>query len=54
MQVDMHEAKSSLSKLAEKAREGEEVVIAAQAEGLVLVTHDSNIKKYGIRTLDPF
>lgn len=28
MQVNMHEAKSSLSKLAEKAWEGEEIVIA--------------------------
>lgn len=30
------------------------LIAQAQAEGLVLVTHDSNIKKYGIRTLDPF
>lgn len=29
------------------------LIAQAQAEGLVLVTHDSNIKKYGIRTLDP-
>lgn len=30
------------------------LIAQAQAEGLVLVTHNSNIKKYGIRTLDPF
>jgi PIN domain nuclease of toxin-antitoxin system len=30
------------------------LIAQAQAEGLVLVTHDSNIEKYGIRTLDPF
>lgn len=29
------------------------LIAQAQAEGLVLVTHDSNIKRYGIRTLDP-
>ena len=29
------------------------LIAQAQAEGLVLVTHDSNIKKYGIRTMDP-
>ena len=30
------------------------LIAQAQAEGLVLVTHDLTIKKYGIRTLDPF
>lgn len=30
------------------------LIAQAQAEGLVLVTHDSTIKSYGIRTLDPF
>jgi len=29
------------------------LIAQAQAEGLVLVTHDSNIKRYGVRTLDP-
>lgn len=54
MQVNMHEAKSSFSKLAEKAWEGEAVMIVAQDEGLVLVVHDSNTKRYEIRTFDSF
>lgn len=40
MQVNMHEAKSSLSKLAEKAWEGEEIVIAKAGKPyLDLVPH---------------
>ena len=52
MKVNMHEAKSQLSRLGRLAWEGEEVVIArAQAEGLILITRDARIAPYGIRTM---
>jgi prevent-host-death family protein len=38
MQVDMHEAKSQLSKLIEKAMNGEEVVIAKAGKPMVKLT----------------
>ena len=45
MQVNMHEAKSSLSKLAEKAWEGEEIVIAKAGKPyLDLVPHKPKLK----------
>lgn len=45
MQVNMHEAKSSLSKLAEKAWNGEEIVIAKAGKPyLDLVPHKPRLK----------
>ena len=44
MQVNMHEAKSQLSKLGEKAREGETIVIAKAGKPyLDLIPHQSNV-----------
>ncbi len=72
MKVNMHEAKSTLSRLAGLACQGEEVVICKAGkpflrlepyrerleerrlgglEGLILVTRDARIPRYGIRTL---
>lgn len=45
MQVNMHEAKSQLSKLGEKAWEGETVVIAKAGKPyLDLIPHRENVK----------
>ena len=51
-QVNMHEAKSQLSRLGKLAWEGEEIVIAqAQAEGLKFVTRDRHISRYDVATM---
>lgn len=45
MQVNMHEAKSQLSKLGEKAWQGEEVVIAKAGKPyLNLIPHQADVK----------
>ena len=51
MKVNMHEAKSQLSRLAELALQGRFLIAQAQAEGLALVTRDGRISAYGIRTM---
>jgi len=62
--VDMHEAKTRLSELAELAQQGGSLpplhrdpfdrmlVAQAQAEGLELVTADADLAGYGVRLVD--